>query len=156
MGLLDGILGGVVGSALNQGGAPGAGNPLGELLNTLGGGQGQGSNLLAAAMSLLQQNGGLSGVLDNFRQSGMASHADSWVSTGANMPISPDQLQQVFGSSAIGNIASQLGVSHGQAGSAMAQILPELINQLTPQGQIPTDHGDLISKGLSMLSGRGF
>ena len=155
MGLLDGILGDVVGSALDSGATSGGQNPLGSLLGSLGGGQAQGANLLSAAMSLLQQNGGLAGVLDSFRQNGMAQHADSWVSTGQNMGISADQLQQVLGSSSIGNIASQLGMSHGQAGSAMAQILPELINQLTPQGQLPSDHGDLISKGLSMLSGRG-
>jgi uncharacterized protein YidB (DUF937 family) len=154
MGLLDGILSNVVGS-LGSGGVPGAQNPLGALLGSLGGGQGQGANLLTAAMSLLQQNGGLNGVLDTFRQSGMAQHADSWVSTGPNIGLSGDQLQQVFGGSSIGNIASQLGMSNGQASSAMAQILPELINQLTPNGQVPSDHGDLISKGLAMLTGRG-
>jgi uncharacterized protein YidB (DUF937 family) len=105
-------------------------------------------------MSLLQQNGGLAGVLNNFRQSGLAEHADSWVGTGPNMGISADQLQQALGSSSIGNVASQLGMSHGEAGSAMAQILPELINQLTPQGQLPADHADTITKALSMLSGR--
>jgi len=68
--------------------------------------------------------------------------------------ISPDQLQQALGSQSIGNIATQLGMSQGQAGSAMSQILPELINQLTPNGQVPGDHADLISKGLSMLTGR--
>lgn len=155
MGLLDGILGGVVGSALGNTSTGGAQNPLGALLGGLAGGQGQGANLLTAAMSLLQQNGGLNGVLDNFRQSGMAQHADSWVSTGANIGISGDQLQQVLGSSSVGNVASQLNMSHGQASSALAQILPELINQLTPNGQVPSDHGDLISKGLAMLTGRG-
>ena len=154
MGLLDGILSNVVGS-LGGGATPAEQNPLGALLGGLSGGQGQGSNLLTAALSLLQQNGGLSGVLDSFRQSGMAQHADSWVSTGANIGISGDQLQQVLGSSSIGNIASQLGMSHGQASSALAQILPELINQLTPSGQLPSNHADLISQGLAMLTGRG-
>lgn len=153
MGLLDGILSNVVGS-LGGGAMQGAQNPLGTLLGGLSGGQGQGANLLTAAMSLLQQNGGLPGVLDSFRQSGMAQHADSWVSTGANMGISGDQLQHVLGSSSIGNVASQLGMSHGQASSALAQILPELINQLTPSGQLPTNHADLISQGLAMLTGR--
>jgi uncharacterized protein YidB (DUF937 family) len=153
MGLLDGILSNVVGS-LGNGAMPGAQNPLGALLGGLGGAQGQGANLLTAAMSLLQQNGGLDGVLDSFRQNGLAQHADSWVSTGANLGISGDQLQQVFGSTSIGNIASQLNMSHGQASSALAQILPELINQLTPSGQLPTNHADLISQGLAMLSGR--
>lgn len=155
MGLLDGILGNVLAPALGSGATTGAQNPLGALLGILGGGQGQGANLLTAAMSLLQQNGGLPGVLDSFRQSGMAQHADSWVSTGPNVGISGDQLQQVLGSSSIGDIASQLNMSHGQASSALAQVLPELVNQLTPSGQLPNNHGDLISQGLAMLAGRG-
>jgi len=154
MGLLDGILSNVVGS-LGSGAVPGQQNPLGDLLSGLGGGQGRGANLLTAAMSLLQQNGGLNAVLDSFRQNGMAQHADSWVSTGPNVGISGDQLQQVLGSSSIGDIASQLNMSHGQASSALAQVLPELINQLTPSGQLPNNHADLISQGLAMLTGRG-
>ena len=155
MGLLDGILGSVAGSPLGTNAMPGGQNPLAALIAGLAGSQQiQGASLLTAAMSLLQQNGGLAGVLNSFRQSGLAQHADSWVSTGANMGISGDQLQQALGSSSIENVASQLGMSQGQAGSAMAQILPELINQLTPSGQLPADHSDMISKGLSMLTGR--
>src|SRR5262245_53771702 len=155
MGLLDGILSQVVGSAIGGQGAQAQGsNPLGAILGGLAGGnQAQGSNLLAAAMSMLQQGGGLSSVLDQFRGNGMAAQADSWVGTGANMGLSGDQLQQVLGGSALGNIASQLGMNQGQASSAMAQILPELINQLTPGGQVSGDHNDIISKGLSLLRG---
>lgn len=124
------------------------------MLNSLGGGnQAQSASLLTAAMSMLQQHGGLSGVLDMFRQSGMSQHADSWVGTGANMPVSADQVQQVFGQESMSRVASQLGQSPGQAGSLMAQLLPELINHLTPQGQIPQDHNDMISKALGMLRG---
>lgn len=155
MGLLDGILGSDAGSGLGNNTISGGQNPLAGLIAGLAGGQQiQGASLLTAAMSLLQQNGGLAGVLNNFRQSGLSQHADSWVGTGPNMGISGDQLQQAVGSSTIGNIASQLGMSQDQAGSAMAQILPELINQLTPQGQLPADHEDTITKALSMLSGR--
>jgi uncharacterized protein YidB (DUF937 family) len=53
------------------------------------------------------------------------------------MNISADHLQQVFGSSTISDLASQLGMPRDQAGSAMAQMLPDIINQLTPQGQVP-------------------
>ena len=74
------------------------------------------------------------------------------LSTGQNMSISPDQLQQVFGSSAIGDLASQLGLSKDQAGSTMAQLFPEVINQLTPQGQVPDNGDDEIAEGLSMLA----
>ena len=149
MGLLDGLIGNV--------GAMLSGNqsqsPLGDLLSGLAGNNSQsGNSLLQIAFGLLQQNGGLDGVLDKFRQGGMAKQADSWVSTGQNMGISADQLQQIFGSSTIGNIASKLGMSQEQAGTAMSQVLPELINHLTPQGQVPENSNDMIAEGLETLS----
>jgi uncharacterized protein YidB (DUF937 family) len=152
MGVLDSLLGEVLGSSTVAQGQQSVANPLDSLLGGLAGGnQQQTGKLLTAAMSMLQQNGGLSGVLGMLRNNGLGAHADSWVGTGANMPMTGDQLQQVFGGSALGNVASQLGMPQGQANSALAQILPELINQLTPNGQIPGNDGDLISRGLSML-----
>jgi uncharacterized protein YidB (DUF937 family) len=68
------------------------------------------------------------------------------------MNISADQLQQIFGSSTISDLASQLGMSENQAGSAMAQVLPEVINRLTPDGQVPENSDEEIAKGLSTLA----
>ena len=150
MGLLDGIIGNVVGAMLSGNQSQ---SPLGNVLGGLTGNNSQGGNsLLQIAFALLQQNGGLDGVLNKFRQGGMAEQADSWVSTGQNMGISADQLQQIFGSSAIGNIASKLGMSEDQAGTTMSQVLPELINHLTPQGQVPEDSNDMIAEGLNALT----
>ena len=101
---------------------------------------------------MLQQNGGLEGILGKFRQSGLSHQADSWVSTGQNMSISADQLQNVFGASTIRELASRLGVSEQQAGSEMAQVLPEVINRLTPEGQVPENSDDEIADGLSTLA----
>jgi uncharacterized protein YidB (DUF937 family) len=153
MGLLDGLIGSVIGSML--GGNQGQGqDPLGSVLGRLGGGnQGQSGNLLLQlALSMLQQNGGLEGILGKFRQGGLSQQADSWVSTGQNMNISADQLQQIFGSSTISDLASRLGMSEQQAGSEMAQLLPEVINQLTPEGQVPENSDEEISQGLSALA----
>jgi uncharacterized protein YidB (DUF937 family) len=152
MGLLDGLIGNVVGSMLS--GSQQGQNPLDSVLGRLGSGnQPQSGNLLLQlALSMLQQNGGLEGVLNRFRQGGLAQHADSWVSTGQNMSISADQLQQVFGPSTIRDLASQLGMPEDQAGSAMAQLLPDVINQLTPQGQVPENGNEEIAQGLSMLA----
>ena len=153
MGLLDGILGNVVGSM--RGGNKQAQDPLGSILSGLGGGKAGagGSNpLLQIVLSLLQQNGGLEEVLGKFRQGGLGAQADSWVSTGPNMGISPTQLEQIFGSSTLDGIASQLGVSQEQAGSTMSQVLPELVNQLTPQGQVTPESNDSIAEGLEALS----
>jgi uncharacterized protein YidB (DUF937 family) len=151
MGLLDGLIGDVLGSALSGNQRQ---DPLGSVLGGLGrGSQAQSGNLLLqVVLSLLQQNGGLEGVLGRFRQGGLGQQADSWVGTGQNMNISPDQLQQIFGSSTIKDLASQLGVPEGQAGSTMAQLLPEVINQLTPQGQVPENGDEEIAQGLSMLA----
>jgi uncharacterized protein YidB (DUF937 family) len=149
MGLLDGIIGNV-GAMLSGNQSQ---NPLGEVLGGLAGNNPRGGNsLLQIAFALLQQNGGLDGVLNKFRQGGMAEQADSWVSTGQNMGISAEQLQQIFGSPEIGNIASKLGMSEDQAGTAMSQVLPELINHLTPQGQVPGNSNDMIAEGLDALT----
>lgn len=131
----------------------------GDLLSgALGGAQQQSqgqSPLLQVAMNLIQQNGGLPGLLDKFQQAGLGQHVESWVSNGANLPISADQLHQALGSGAIGQIASQLGLDHTQVAGGLAQLLPQLVNSLTPSGQVPDNHADLLSEGLALLAGRG-
>lgn len=151
MGILDALIGNVLGSAL---GGNQRQDPLGSVLGgPTGGNRAQSGNLLLqVALLLLQQNGGLEGVIGRFRQGGLGRQADSWVGTGQNMNISADQLQEIFGSSTMNDLASQLGVPQEQAGSTMAQLLPELINQLTPQGQVPQNSDDEIAQGLSMLA----
>jgi uncharacterized protein YidB (DUF937 family) len=131
MGLLDGLLGSFSGA----------------------GGQGQ-SSLATVALQLIQQEGGLPGIISKFQQGGMAAQASSWVGTGANQPISGGQLQEILGSGAIGQVATQLGLSHGDASAGLAQMLPQLIDQLTPKGQVPANHGALLQEALSLLSKR--
>jgi len=151
MGLLDGIVGNIAGSVLGGGQSQGA-NPLEAMLSNLGGGnQTGGANILGAVMSLVQQNGGLPGVLNMLQSSGLGQQADSWVGTGTNANVSADQISQVFGNAGLGNLAAQLGTSQGQAGSILSQVLPELVNQLTPNGQVPDNHNDLLSQGLAAL-----
>jgi len=156
MGLFDGILGNVMGTALGGNREQSqAQDPLSAILGGLTGGSGSGTGniLLQLALSMLQQQGGLDNVLGKFRQAGMGAQADSWVSTGQNMNISPNQLEQVLGSGAVSDIASKLGMSQVQAGSAMSQVLPELINQLTPQGQVTPDSENSLAEGLNALAG---
>ena len=153
MGLLDGLIGNVLGSMLGGNQRQGQ-DPLGSVLGRLGGANQQqsGNLLLQLALSMLQQNGGLEGILGKFREGGLSQQADSWVGTGQNMNISADQLQQVFGSSTISDLASRLGMSEQQAGSGMAELLPEIINRLTPEGQVPEYSNEEISRGLSALA----
>lgn len=160
MGLLDNMLGNALGSAL--GGGSGAAHPLGGLLASLAGGGnslpglqagGNGQALLGAALGLLQQHGGLPALLEKLKSSGLGDQVQSWVGTGANLPVSGDQLHQALGSGTIGALASQLGVSPQQASGSLAQLLPEVINHLTPSGQVPANHADLLSQGMALLKG---
>ena len=123
MSLLNSVLGAVMGDA-QQGG--GAGGNLGALLP-----------VITSMLSNDGQQGGLGGLMDKFNQAGMGDVIGSWVGKGENAPISGDQLSQVLGSGAIGDIAAKLGMSHGEAGGALAQMLPGIIDKLTPQGQAP-------------------
>ena len=134
MGLLDGLLNSMMGATGN-----------------LGGMNSQQSPLLQMALQLLQQNGGIEGVLAKFQQAGYGAQAGSWVSTGQNMPISGDILAQVLGSGQLGQIAQQLGMSHGEAAGGLASVLPQVIDHMTPQGQVPADHDDLVAQTLAIL-----
>jgi uncharacterized protein YidB (DUF937 family) len=129
MGLLDGLLENVLG---------------------VGAQQSQGS-MLQVALQVLEQNGGLPGIISKFEHGGMADHVGSWVGTGANMPISGAQLQEILGSGSIGEIAQRLGLSHADASSGLAQVLPQVIDKLTPEGQVPADHGDIVARARALL-----
>jgi uncharacterized protein YidB (DUF937 family) len=125
------------------------GNALGGLP---GGGVQQQSPLMQIALQMLQQNGGISGVLDKFRQAGYAEQADSWQSTGQNLPIEANSLQEVLGSGALGQIAQQLGMSRGEAAGGLAQMLPQLIDKFTPDGQVPGNQNDMVEQALALLT----
>lgn len=84
--------------------------------------------------------GGLGGLMAAFEQGGLGHVFQSWVANGANLPISAAQLQQVLGNGQLEQIAQALGVDHGTAAGGLAQLLPEVINHLTPNGQLPAAH----------------
>lgn len=156
MGLLDGALGDAMGDAMgglmkNAGGAN-TQDMLGGLLGQLSGGQRGASNgALAAVMALVQQNGGVEGIVAKFRTGGLQDVVASWVGTGANAPISATQVQQVLGDSSVNDVAVSMGVEPAHASSSLATMLPALINQLTPNGAVDSGSSDLLSQGLSML-----
>jgi uncharacterized protein YidB (DUF937 family) len=138
MGLLDGVLGNLVGGLLG-----------GQLPQ---GAQAQ-SPLLQMALQLLQQNGGVQGVLGKFEQAGLGAQAQSWIGTGQNQPVDANAISQIFGQGQLGQIAQQLGITHEQAAGQLAQVLPQVVDKLTPQGQIPENHSDLVNQALAMLRG---
>jgi len=154
MGILDAILGGVLGG--NAGGPMGGafGNATGGIPGTA---NARAQNpLLMMVLQLVQQNGGLQGLLGKLQQSGYGQQAQSWVGTGPNLPIDPSSLQQILGHAQLGQIAQQLGMTHEEAADGVAQMLPQVVDQMTPAGQIPENHSDLVNEALAILQrGRG-
>jgi uncharacterized protein YidB (DUF937 family) len=80
---------------------------------------------------------GLGGLVDMFNQKGLGDVVQSWVSTGKNLPISADQIQAVLGSAQIQALAAKAGINPQMASAAIAQILPQLVDRATPNGQLP-------------------
>jgi uncharacterized protein YidB (DUF937 family) len=122
---LGDILGQVLGGGAQRGGGGGMGDILGQVL---GGGAGGGG---AGGM------GGLGGLLEQMQRAGYGEQARSWVGTGQNMPVSPDVLGQIFGQGGIEEIARQAGVTPQEASTGLSELLPEVVNQVTPDGQVP-------------------
>jgi uncharacterized protein YidB (DUF937 family) len=94
--------------------------------------------------------GGLSGLVQSFHEKGLGAVAASWVSTGQNLPISADQIQHVLGSDQVKELAAKAGISPDAASSALSQLLPTLVDKLTPNGQVP-QHSSLLEMGMSVL-----
>jgi uncharacterized protein YidB (DUF937 family) len=120
------------------------------------------SNPMASSVAQMLNNqpGGLSGLLQQFHDKGLGSLVTSWVGTGQNLPISADQIQHVLGTEQVKELAAKAGISPDAASSHLAQLLPMLIDKLTPNGQLPqvagsTSTSSMLEAGLGMLKGLG-
>ena len=141
MGLLDSVLGAVLGGGGGQNsGQATLVNAVLQMVLNKGGGAGGAAGA----------GGGLGGLIGALTQGGLGQVASSWVGTGQNQPVSADQITQALGSSSSGSgsssggvgsilaqLAQQAGMSHGDAASSLSQILPGLVDKLTPNGQVP-------------------
>ena len=116
MSLFDSVVGAVSGHVQQQGG----------MASVLGG-------LLANNGEL----GGLGGLVEKFKQAGMADQVNSWIGNGQNLPISAAQISQILGSDVVRNIAAKLGIDPDQAAQQLSAMLPGLIDKLTPHGEMP-------------------
>lgn len=111
--------------------------------------------LMQAVVGLLGQQsavGGLGGLIQAFQKNGLGEIVNSWVSTGKNLPISPEQIQQGLGNDLLKQLASQVGLSQEATGSQLANLLPGLVDKLTPDGKLPDT--TLIEQGLNLLRGK--
>jgi uncharacterized protein YidB (DUF937 family) len=136
---LGDVLGQVLGGGAQRGGGGGMGDILGQILGGAGGAGGGGT-------------GGLGGLLEQLQRSGYGEQARSWVGTGENMPISPDAMEQIFGHGGIAEIARRAGVSEADASRGLSELLPEVVNQVTPSGEVPDL--DSLTASVSDLSRR--
>ncbi|MFN3229175.1 MAG: YidB family protein [Asticcacaulis sp.] len=109
---------------------------LNDILGAVTGAQ-QGNALQAVTGLIQNHEGGLQGLVSSFHQGGLGEAVNSWISTGANLPISPEQITQVLGGETVQNLASQLGISPDVAAEHLTTLLPGLINQITPNGLLP-------------------
>ena len=83
--------------------------------------------------------GGIGGLIGMFEQAGLGQIAQSWVGNGPNQPVSPDQLQSVFGQSRVQSMASQAGMQPQDFLSQLSQHLPRAVDGMTPNGQVPDE-----------------
>jgi len=141
MGLLDNVLGA-------------AAQALGNNSQQQGGGPdwvGLVSGLLANGTA----HGGLAGVLQQLQAGGLGDQVQSWISNGANQPVSGDQISSALGGAGglLAQLAQQAGVSHAEAGQQLSQLLPEIVNHLTPNGQLPAGGAGGLDEIAGMLGG---
>ena len=114
----------------------------------------QTSGLAAGIMHMLNsQPGGLSGLVQTFHDKGLGGLVNSWVSTGQNLPINAEQIQGVLGSEQVQQFATKIGVSPEVASSKLAELLPTVVDKLTPEGKIP-EGGGLLQSALGLFAQR--
>jgi len=135
---------------LLKGAGGGSGGGLGDLLGGIlgggsqgGGGSALGGNpmlkMLLPLVASLLMNGGLQKILGQLQQNGKGATGRSWVSTGPNEPVDAADIKAALDQGELAKIAQQLGVSEDEAADAVAQVLPDVVDQATPGGELPDD-----------------
>ena len=136
MGLLDGLVGQVLGGLGQNHGA--SEDMVHHVLGMLGG----------------QGGSGLTQLMQVFQSKGLGDVIGSWVGTGQNLPIDPQQLMGLLGNDQVAAMASKFGLTHEAAASQLANLLPQVIDKMTPNGELPG--ADVLSQGLGGLLGKLF
>ncbi len=108
MGMLDGLLGGIVGAGM-----------------------------VSVVNSIIEKHGGLQGVISEFEKNGLGATAKSWVGTGPNQPISPDEVRKALGPDLLQQLSEKSGLSVQELAQKLSHVLPQAVDTLTPNGTIP-------------------
>ncbi|THJ22174.1 MAG: DUF937 domain-containing protein [Nitrospira sp. CG24D] len=122
---------------------------LGQAVGGMLGGSSNQNPLMQALTGLLGQNssvGGLAGLVQTFQKNGLGDIVNSWVSTGKNLPVTPQQIQQGLGGDLLKQLATKAGISTEAAGAQLAGLLPDLVDKLTPTGKIEVGGLDQLLK----------
>ena len=96
-----------------------------------------GAEMASAVNGLIQKHGGVQGIVTQLQQQGLGPTVQSWINDGPNQPISPNQVHQAFGSDTINAIAAKLGMNPQDLTQKLSQALPQIIDRLTPNGNVP-------------------
>ena len=141
MGLLESVLGSALGGGTPQQGGGGA--LMSVIAAMLANGQPGGS--AGGGMG-----GGLAGLIEQFQRSGRGDVISSWIGTGQNQDISPDQLGDVLGGDLLGQLTRQTGMGQGDLLGQLSQMLPQMVDRATPEGRVPEgglgDIGDILGR----------
>ena len=108
MGMLDGVLGGIVGAGM-----------------------------VSVVNSIIEKHGGLQGVVSEFEKNGLGATVKSWVGTGPNQPISADEVHKALGPDLLQQLSDKSGLSEQDLAQKLARVLPQAVDKLTPDGAIP-------------------
>ena len=108
MGMFDGLIGGIVGAGM-----------------------------VSVVNAIIEKHGGLQGVVSEFERNGLGGTVKSWVSAGPNQPISPDQMHQALGPELLQQLAEKSGLSVQDLTQKLSQVLPQVVDKMTPDGAIP-------------------
>jgi uncharacterized protein YidB (DUF937 family) len=131
MGLLDSVIGGLLGGGGNASAPQSAGGGSAMLMQIVAAllanrGAGGGAGL-----------GGLAGLAEQFQRGGLGDVMNSWISTGPNQPVAPDQLGNVLGGDLLGELTQRTGMDRGDLLGQLSQLLPQMVDRATPEGRIP-------------------
>ncbi len=108
---------------------------------------GKAGGLVSSVLSMIISDGGLGGFLDRFRSAGLGDTVNSWITTGDNAPLSGEQLESALGEGNINDIAAKAGIERSTATSALSSMIPQVVDRLTPDGEVPESAGLLSTLG---------
>ncbi len=134
MGLLDNVMGKLGGQQGGEGGKGGDGG-------------------LQALTKLLSANGGVQGLMAKLSSNGLGQQVQSWVGTGENKPVTGAQVSQALDTDSLSKMARETGTTPEKVSEHVAQVLPEVVDKATPNGKVPAQGDDPLSKGMDAIKG---